>query len=196
MTEPEGDDSQVVTDLPALLDIVGGKTLTDVAAFIEAECDCDDDIEVSGIGPAARDGISIRVGYSGVELDYPFTMADLWAYMDDLGATFDAARACESLAAEIEEIEGIEVVVDIDYECDPKRVSPEAGRRELDMGFIVQNVPPYPYDTEIRGTATFAEWKAARFDATYAGLDVRLHRPDGAPDSDEVTLADLRAERE
>ena len=83
-------------------------------------------------------------------------------------------------------VEGIDVAVEIDWDCDEQTVRSSANRREL-FGYVFQTVPEYPYMRAMGGSRTFEEWRTIRFNRHYAGLAVY-----GPTDEATETLAALR----
>lgn len=56
-----------------------------------------------------------------------------------------------------------------------------------------RNLPDYDYGRAARAAFTVADWKRARFERIYPGLDVEVLRADGRVASATVMLAKVRA---
>jgi ribosomal protein L19 len=58
---------------------------------------------------------------------------------------------------------------------------------------VRRNLPDYSYGRAARAAFTVADWKRARFERTYEGLDVDVLRADGKVASSSMTLAKIRS---
>lgn len=164
-----------VTGLRSLLTATDSSALRAVAEHVELSTDLDADCEISGLGRGASEGIEIRVGARGTQLTYPFELDELYEVASELEDVYYFDAACECLAGEIAVVEGFDVRVSIDYES--TEVPSEAGRRDLSVGDVVQQVGPYPYVRAMRASATFEQWVSTRFDRRFAGLSAEYAGP-------------------
>lgn len=184
MTEPEA-----IRSLRGLLRAMGCESLRDVELKVDDEVDAL--AWVRAIGPFALDGIEIQIDCRGTELRYPFTRTVFWSVVESLATEWQAALAYETLAEQIEEVEGFPVRVDIDYDCNETSVKPSQQRRQLESDVVVQFPGDYPYQRPMSGQETLADWISDRFHRHFTGLEIRLAPPaDGLPLT--TTLADLR----
>ena len=80
-----------------------------------------------------------------------------------------------------------------------ERMTPH--RRHLDIqitkdGAVVDTringLAKYPFDRKLKGTATVAQWKTQRFEATYPGYDCRVLYGDGREANGNATLNTVR----
>lgn len=179
-----------VTGLRSLLTATDSSALRDVAGHVEVWTGLDADCEVSGVGRGASEGIEIRVGARGTQLTYPFELNELYEVASELEDVYDFDTACEWLAGEIAVVEGFDVRVSINYES--TEVPPEAGRRDLSGGDVVQHVGQYPYVRAMRASATFEQWVSTRFNRRFAGLRVEYAGPAGYVDVAHGSLGELR----
>lgn len=193
MVDVADGEAVMVTSLRSLLRLTECRTLADLETHVEKMAGLDDDCQIIGMGldGDASDGIEIVFGTRGSYHEYPFELDDLYAAAVSLEEVRTFVFACESLEDEIAMVEGIRVVVTIDYWCDERAVRLSAERREV-CGEIIQTVPEYPYVRAMSRSRTFDEWKSIRFDRQYAGLDVGCTGFRDGVEVSEPTLSELR----
>jgi hypothetical protein len=56
----------------------------------------------------------------------------------------------------------------------------------------INGLAKYPFDRKLKGTATVAQWKTQRFEATYPGYDCRVLYGDGREANGNATLNTVR----
>ena len=189
MAKPTNDAQVMVTSLRSLLLLTESATLADVADHVDEAVMLETDCETFAYNDDASSGFELRLGSRGVSYEYPFDLHDLYADAQELEELYWFDVSCETLAEEIAMVEGIDVAVEIDWDCDERTVRSSANRREL-FGEIIQAVPEYPYMRAMGGSRTFEECRTIRFDRHYAGLAI-----DGPSFEASETLAALRRQK-
>lgn len=134
-------------------------------------------VQVRGIGRFACGGVDVQVGGRGTTHEFPFALAEFWSAIDLLELEAESESACEELAFEISDVEGLGLWVVVTYDVDWTLIKPRHKRMDLDNGVTVQFPAAYPYRSRIDGRRTFAEWRASRFDRHYPGLEACLLPP-------------------
>lgn len=118
---------------------------------------------------------------------FPFAVGELFDYADDFQAMFLIEDELLHLAAEIAEVEGFEVELELDPDCTD--VPPRLRRRITMDGVMVQKIMWYGFERRMPSEATFGEWLQQRLFRNNPGLLV----VEGLHD-DHVPLAAVRGE--
>lgn len=146
-------------------------------------------VQMRGIGRFAAEGVEVQVEDRGTELYFPFAPLEFWSAVNLLELEAESTRACEELASQISDVEGIDLYVIVGYDADETRLKPSHRRTILYNGVAVQFPRDYPYRSPMTGRRTFAEWRSTRFDRHYPGLEPSLLSPhDEAPDTTPLAL--------
>ena len=146
-------------------------------------------VQMRGIGRFASQGVEIQVQDRDAEFYFPFTPLDFWPAVDLLELEAESTTACEELASQISDVEGIDLYVIVTYDVDETRLKPRHRRTLLDNDVAVQFPGDYPYRSPMSERRTFAEWRSTRFDRHYPGIEPNLLPPhEAAPDTTPLAL--------
>lgn len=172
-----------------LLTYVGCTTLDGLSDYFADDLDSDVVIAdaADDCGSAAIEITLLEYGRGVVE-PFPLSIEEIWNDLYDIEAECQVPDHLESLAEEVELVEGFEVEVELDDGVSDEALLDSIGRRMTAGGCLVQYVHTitYPYRRRMSGSATVADWLSSRFFKHCPGIRVSL-RGDRT-----TTLAQLR----
>lgn len=139
------------------------------------EGDYDPDVWLEDLD--SDDMITIGVGTYGTSHEYPFTLGEVWEFLDQNAHESEVDSQWQWICEAISCTEGFEI--DVDYQNREER------RHD-------QMPSDYAHKSPADGSLTVCEWIQQRFAPTYPDRAATVRWPNGAAAASTILLSDLR----